>query len=568
MSNRSGRSEGEVIVIDWGTSSVRAHLIDKEGRVVGIRRSDKGVGKVSSTAELLSALKLLIQGWECSKVVMCGMIGSRNGLVEVPYVSSPVDALKLAKGCVRLEIGHSSEEREEGCGKRHVWIVPGVACKASEAPSSAEDVMRGEETQIIGCMQTLQENERKGSRLVVLPGTHNKWALMCDGKLERFWTMMTGELFEVIRKYTILSKLMLNDSKDCQTSFLRGVSYAKDGDGGILNSLFSVRTLALFGKLGEDQAESYLSGLLQGTDIKNGLKLPGVSKAIKTNRPVILVGSTRLCNQYASAFKLFGIESEQLGDTSIEGLQLVSEALAGLQLVPLSHPQRHGSGKGEKASRRTQLLNQFQNLMETLPIVAILRGIEPSQVVEVGQVLVDQGIKIIEVPLNSPRPYDSIRLLAKALEGRAIVGAGTVLSSEEVEKVAEAGGVLIVSPNADERVIQRTRQKGLISVPGFQTPSEAFKGLEAGADALKLFPSHQSAAPMLKACMSVFPKGTKVVAVGGIGDRDSIKLFWKVGARGFGIGGALYKAGRSTLEVKKNAKELVSAMEYVLKEEA
>lgn len=180
--------------------------------------------------------------------------------------------------------------------------------------------------------------------------------------------------------------------------------------------------------------------------------------------------------------------------------------------------------------------------MDRLPLVAILRGINPDAAVAVGEALVAAGFAIIEVPLNSPSPFDSIERLAKALGERALVGAGTVMSGEAVEQVAAAGGRLIVMPHADTAVIRAAKAAGLLSVPGFATATEAFAALDAGADALKLFPAEAAPPPVLKALRAVLPKAVPVLPVGGIAP-ESMAAYWAAGASGFGLGSALYKPG-------------------------
>lgn len=190
--------------------------------------------------------------------------------------------------------------------------------------------------------------------------------------------------------------------------------------------------------------------------------------------------------------------------------------------------------------------------LERLPLVAILRGIEPAEAVPVGEALVDAGFVIVEVPLNSPAPLDSIARLADAIGDRALVGAGTVLTPEAVDRVAAAGGRLIVMPHADVAVIRAAKAAGLLVVPGFATPTEAFAALDAGADALKLFPAEAAPPPVLKAMLAVLPAGTRVLPVGGIRP-ETMAGYWQAGAAGFGLGSALYKPGDGAATVHRKA---------------
>lgn len=194
----------------------------------------------------------------------------------------------------------------------------------------------------------------------------------------------------------------------------------------------------------------------------------------------------------------------------------------------------------------------------TLPLIAILRGIRPDEVLPVGRALFEEGFRLIEIPLNSPEPFESIRRLATELGDRARVGAGTVLRAAQVADVAVAGGVLIVSPNADAGVIRATKAAGLLSFPGVATPTEGFAALDAGADGLKLFPAEQFGPAIVKAWRAVFPRDLPLVPVGGV-TPENMGSFVAAGAAGFGLGSALYKPGHSVEQVRAAAAAYVAA---------
>ena len=191
-------------------------------------------------------------------------------------------------------------------------------------------------------------------------------------------------------------------------------------------------------------------------------------------------------------------------------------------------------------------------------IVAILRGIQPHEAVSVGQALVDAGIGIIEVPLNSPAPYDSIALLASAFGDAALVGAGTVLTSDEVERVSAAGGKLVVSPNCDPDVIRASVEQSMVSMPGVFTATECFSAIKAGANGLKLFPADLAGTAGLKALKAVLPPEAQTFAVGGVGPDDF--LVWKnAGITGFGMGASLYHPGITADQMAVHAAATVAA---------
>ena len=198
------------------------------------------------------------------------------------------------------------------------------------------------------------------------------------------------------------------------------------------------------------------------------------------------------------------------------------------------------------------------HILDTLPLIAILRGLEPDEAVAVGEAIVAAGFVCLEVPLNSPRPLESIRRLRDALDGRALVGAGTVLNVAAARGVAEAGGQMIISPNTNPDVIRATKAMGLMSVPGFFTPSEAFEALDAGADVLKLFPAEVAGPQGLRAVRAVLPVQTRVYAVGGVAP-DSVASWRSAGASGFGIGSAVFKPGKTPAEVGEAARAFVTA---------
>src|SRR5215217_725834 len=158
----------------------------------------------------------------------------------------------------------------------------------------------------------------------------------------------------------------------------------------------------------------------------------------------------------------------------------------------------------------------FEDAFRQMPIIAILRGVRPTEAVAIAEAVLESGIRLIEIPLNSPDPFTSIRQVADRLAQRAIVGAGTVLSEAEVEGVADAGGRIIVSPNMDPRVIRKTKARGLVSAPGIMTPSEAFAALAAGADVLKIFPGEFFSLPVIRSMGAVLPKASVLVLVGGV----------------------------------------------------
>jgi 2-dehydro-3-deoxyphosphogalactonate aldolase len=199
------------------------------------------------------------------------------------------------------------------------------------------------------------------------------------------------------------------------------------------------------------------------------------------------------------------------------------------------------------------LLRRF---LDGMPIIAILRGLAPEEAVATLGILVDAGIRVVEVPLNSPRPLDSLDRLVRKSDEKVLIGAGTVLSVEQVRAVAETGARLIVAPNCDTQVIEAARARALDVLPGVATPSEAFVALNAGAEALKMFPGEMLPPPVLKAWRAVLPPGTMLVPVGGV-SLENMDAYRAAGAAGFGIGSALYRPGISMDSLRANARAFV-----------
>jgi 2-dehydro-3-deoxyphosphogalactonate aldolase len=202
----------------------------------------------------------------------------------------------------------------------------------------------------------------------------------------------------------------------------------------------------------------------------------------------------------------------------------------------------------------------FKRYFAERPLVAIIRGITPTDAEATARAIFEAGIRIIEVPLNSPQPFESIRIIADALADQALIGAGTVLTTADVKRVHEAGGRLIVAPNTNADVIRATVAAGMVSSPGYFTPSEAFTAIEAGAHALKLFPAEAASPAVVKAQKAVLPKDIPLIVVGGV-NADNIGRWLDCGADGFGLGSGLYKPGQSAEDTRQKAETFAAAVQ-------
>ena len=201
----------------------------------------------------------------------------------------------------------------------------------------------------------------------------------------------------------------------------------------------------------------------------------------------------------------------------------------------------------------------FDLYFNQCPLVAIIRGVTPADAADIASALYEGGIRIIEVPLNSPDPLASVRAIADALGERALIGAGTVLQPEQVAQVRDAGGRIVVSPNMNPAVIRATVEAGMVSSPGIFTPSEAFTALDAGAHALKLFPAEAATPRVVKALRAVLPRGAHLLVVGGV-TPDSMAGWLEAGADGFGLGSGIYKPGETSDQTLKKTRAYVEAL--------
>ena len=292
-----------MIAIDWGTSSLRGYLLDTDGSVLAQRRGSDGI--LACQGRFAEVLSSLIDGWD-GPVLLSGMIGSRNGWVEQAYLPCPVDTAALAQAM------RSYDDLLPG---RTLWLVPGVSTgergvpdastgdrrsvpdMSASARHSVPDVMRGEETQLVGLIAALGD----GEHVACLPGTHSKWAQIANGQLTDFATVMTGELYAVLRQHSILGKLMQDDQAELDIdAFLQGVDRSAD-PGGLSHHLFGARTLGLFDRLTATALPSYLSGLLIGHELRDHCG---------NHATVHLVGSPGLAQRYAVALEQLGVKSQ------------------------------------------------------------------------------------------------------------------------------------------------------------------------------------------------------------------------------------------------------------------
>lgn len=305
-----------LLALDWGSTHLRAYLLGADGAILDERDADAGASAINGDARAYAgALEAVAGPWLAARpdlpIVACGMIGSQHGWREAPYVACPAGAADLAGALARVD-----------AGRQTVAIVPGVSCRGEDG---VPDVIRGEETQIVGALA--MRPELASASTIVLPGTHSKWASVEDGRIAQFATYMTGELFALLRAHSVLGRLMQGEDAPPEDGFDAGVQAAA-GSGGLTHQLFAVRTLGLTGEMAPAALSGYLSGLLIGSEIDAALRVPASGGAAALS--LALVGAPALTALYERALALRGVTSvRRFENTAPAGLWRLA-ASAGL----------------------------------------------------------------------------------------------------------------------------------------------------------------------------------------------------------------------------------------------
>ena len=303
--------DATLITLDWGTTSLRAYLVAGDGTIVERRRSGMGILKVPG-GDFEAVFEETVRPWldrtDPLPVLAAGMITSRQGWYEVPYVACPAGVAELAAGLVSFRTQND----------RTVWFVPGVM-RVDE--DGIPDVARGEEVQVVGAFA----GGASGPSVLLVPGTHSKWMVAEDGRLTWFATFMTGEVFAVLCDHSILGRLMEGDADDAD-AFRRGLEYAARDEGragGLLKRLFSARSLGLFGEIPGTGVRSYLSGLLVGSEIREA----GGCMAGDVGT-VTIIGGSELASLYGNALRLAGYDCHEMGEEAmVRGLVRIAGAV-------------------------------------------------------------------------------------------------------------------------------------------------------------------------------------------------------------------------------------------------
>ena len=543
------RADTQLVALDWGTSQLRAYRLGGGGAALEARELARGIAYIARGAEsgeerardferaFAEACADWLRACPGVPVIACGMVGSAQGWREAGYLDVPASFDDLGSALVALETD----------GGIAVHIVPGV-----RENGRLPNVMRGEETQIAGALADPAWRAPPGrTTLVGLPGTHSKWAQIRDRQIIHFDTFMTGEVYELLSTHSLLARTLVRSGDANLAAFDRGLRAAgsPEGRAGVLATIFSTRALGLAGALSAEAQADYLSGLLIGHEIQ-GL-VAAAADALDGADRILLVGDEGLCRRYRRALARFGYRDvAAVHDAAPRGLWRVADS-AGLVS---GRDEARWKAPGSKAPGRTGL----RQAVADTGLVAILRGMAPDEAAAVGGALYAAGVRAVEVPLNSPDPLASIRILRRALAPDCAVGAGTAMKPADIDDVCRAGGEFAVMPHSDASLIRACRAAGLEVMPGVATISEAIAALDAGADVLKMFPAEQLGAGTLAAWRAVLPAGTLVVPVGGV-TTSNLAAFVAAGAVGVGLGSALYRPGRPADQVGAAARDVVAA---------
>ena len=498
-------------VMDMGTSNTRLFLCD--GTAVIDEAKEPFGAKLGKTqgrdtlyenlhrmiCELLNKHRLAESDVEC--LVVSGMAGSEMGLCEIPHLPLPMDETVLARELTKKSIPTITSIP--------FLFVPGL--KRTQADEIA-DIMRGEETEIVGILSAVSNAE---NAVIVLPGTHNKIVILDEnGGITDFYSTLSGELTDLVISGSILAGSVSHQFQVFERQVRQGMEYADLH--GLNAALFHIRVMEKNG-IECDALSSFLYGAILGQDVKL------IRRYAHGNR--IYLGGNR---QLQTVYRIL-LENERV--VALDRELADSAVCRGLQRIYRIH--------------KAQLTRQNTlNAIETEKVIAIIRNPDPESLFDAMQALYDGGIRLAEVTfdrsgkITPEQTCSTIASLVKRFEGKMLIGAGTVTDCKEVALAFEAGAAFMISPNCDSTVIALTRKLGLVSMPAAYTPTEIVTALNHGADYVKLFPSDQVSANYVKAIKAPL-SDAKLIAVGGV-NADNVAEFLQMGFCGVGIGSNLY----------------------------
>ena len=497
------------VLMDMGTSSTRVFLYSG-GDEIGACRASFGasLGKTGGREALLSETRGLIERLLCDAganasdvefVMVSGMAGSEMGLCEIPHAALPADESSMAESLVEVKI-------PEIISAPFVF-VRGLKCERAGVVS---DIMRGEETELLGLREYMSGNEKT----VILPGTHNK-IIITDGggRVTDFYTTMSGELLNLVIRDSILAGAVSHDFNLSELYLLKGERYAVEN--GVSAAAFRVRVMARAGA-SMDELSSFLYGAVLSEDVR---LLRRVMRG-----DIYVGGRSSLRKAYVALLSDYG--ARELSDEAADGA-----VKRGLKLL------------AEHREREAMRERVIEAVMRE-KVISIVRAPDPETFPRAIDALYRGGIRLIEVTFDrsgkipKEKTAEAIAYIRKTYGERMLVGAGTVTSEEDVRIASDAGAAFIISPGFDRRVVEYTRRLGLVSMPAAMTPTEILSAIDAGADFVKLFPQDALSAEYIGAVKAPI-SDARLIAVGGVNAENTAEIL----ARGFvgvGVGSNLY----------------------------
>jgi len=621
MADRPSTPQPLAALVDWGTSALRVYAAegglsprllhaDAAGGVTAQPPGDAAAFSAALERALAAAGVAACGG----AVVACGMVGSSRGWQEAPYVQllpGADAAASLAAGAIVLTSTVPPH--------RTVYVLPGL--RSAGNANEADDIMRGEETQCLGAVAAAAADvlllPGTHSKWVVLAAggvashttfmTGELFALLSQSSILTTSVGSSAAADEAGRARAG------DDAAKDDASFLEGARQPAP-----LAALFSVRTRDVLALPGEERAAvrargaAFLSGALIAAELREAREWlarrggsgcgrcgPGPCPHPPPVPRVLVIGAPALAARYVAALRqqegwcepalaadgaaavglarvaaALGLQVPAGGGCSSSALPPDAAALvlATAPVAPAAAAADEGSGvpaaeaatgppAAAPAALHASRAARWQAALAAAPLVVILRGVTPEEAVAVGMAAAAGGARVIEVPLNSPRPLESIAALAAAFRGKpqVLVGAGTVLSPQDVAAAAAAGAELVLAPNADPAVIAAARALGMLTWPGVATATEALAALTAGASGLKLFPCTALSPATVRALRAVLPAGTGMLAVGGVDARNALE-YTAAGAAAAGVGTALYAPGDAPATVEERVRAFLRAV--------
>lgn len=529
------------IILDMGTTNTRLYLIDDGENIIDSRNEKFGarnsidLGKEKLYLLLKTSISHMLLSNDLNEkdiefIMACGMAGSELGLRNIPHINVPIGKNELVNAIEHIEL--------TGITKIPFLFIPGI--KVSDSTGRILDVMRGEETEIIGAVSAI----KKGKAVIILPGTHCKTALIdSDGRIEGFSTAMTGEMLDVIGNNSILKNSVEYSNTVINEQLVAGAEDCKKN--GIMNALFHVRTNSMNDDFDCEHLFSYFLGIVLFPDVDR------IAEKY-SNETIYIGGRFELRTAYLTLLRHFGCTSVN----ELENSEFLMQKGA-LELGIIYNRMK------QKKAIKEEIINH--------KIISIIRNIDRDDYIPAVEALYNGGINFAEITFDATKAKSDcetaeiIKKTSSVFKDKMYIGAGSVVTVEQVLLAAKAGAKYIISPNCDPDVIKATLENGLISIPGCFTASEAVTAKNCGADFIKVFPADSCGPGYIKALAAPL-SNIDFLAVGGVNTNNAGE-FLNAGVKGLGIGANLVSKKNISEYgyewITEKAKEFVNAVNGV-----